>query len=218
MQRADGDGTTASGSPRTPRRGPRPDGGVGRQQILDAAITQFGERGYQATTIRRVAETAGVDPKLVHYYFGTKESLFTTIMSETFRARGFPDLLVNGEASVSGSIGESYLAAVLTTLEDPGIGPAMIGVVRGLGNHEESRRVFLSFITEELLSRLAPQMDVDRPQTRLALAGSQLLGIVVARYILKIAPLADLPREDAARLAGPTIDRYILGDLAWGDH
>lgn len=195
------------------RRGPRSDGGAVKKQILDAATLEFGEHGYQATTIRKIGEAAGVDAKLVHYYFGTKENLFGIAIAEIFRSRGFAELLAGRVSAGVGSPGTQYLLAVLAVLEDPGMGPAFIGLVRGLGTHEESRRIFLRFINEEILGRLAPQLSSDHSQVRLALAGSQLLGLVVARYVLKISPLAGLSIEEIAQHVGPTIDRYILGDL-----
>ncbi|GAA2516757.1 TetR family transcriptional regulator [Rarobacter incanus] len=202
-------------APATSRRGPRSDGGAGKEQILEAATAQFGEHGYQATTIRKVAEAAGVDAKLVHYYFGTKENLFSTAIAETFRSRGFPNLLAERSTAGDGSPGTRYLLAVLTALEDPGMGPAFIGLVRGLGTHEESRRIFLRFVSEELIGRLAPQLGSDHPEVRVSLAGSQLLGLVIGRYVLKVPPLAGLSIGQVASTVGPTIDRYILGDLEW---
>ena len=120
-----GDGVTAVDevAPVASRRGPRADGGAGKEQILEAATAQFGEHGYQATTIRKIAEAAGVDAKLVHYYFGTKENLFSTAIAETFRSRGFPNLLAERSTAGDGSPGTRYLLAVLTALEDPGMGP-----------------------------------------------------------------------------------------------
>lgn len=198
---------------RTPRRGRRPGRNAGREQILAAAAAQFGEHGYQAATIRRIGEAAGVDAKLVHYYFGTKEELFATVIGESFRARGLPGLLVARPPHAGDSPGTRYLLAALTALEDPGMGPAFIGLVRNLGTHEESRRIFLRFVSQELLGRLAPQLPGEDSETRVSLAGSQLLGLVFARYVLKVPPLASLSIPELARIVGPTIDRYILGEL-----
>lgn len=196
-----------------PRRGPRPSGKAGKEQILEAATQEFGEYGYQATTIRKIAEAAGVDSKLVHYYFGTKESLFTTVITETFRSRGFPDILLPEGEGRDGSPGTRYVLAVLTALEDPSMGPAFIGLVRGIGTHDESRRIFLRFVTEELLGTFAPRLGVEHPETRLSLAGSQLLGLVFGRYVLKVPTIAGLPARELARVVGPTIDRYAFGDI-----
>ena len=165
--------------------------------------------------MRKIGQAAGVDAKLVHYYFGTKEELFGTVIAETFHARGFPGLLSETPSETGDSPGVQYLLAVLTALEDSDVGPAFIGLVRGLGTHEESRSIFLRFVNKEILGRIAPQLDTDHPEVRMALAGSQLLGLVFARYILRIPPVAELSIQEVARTIGPTIDRYILGELDW---
>ena len=200
------------------RRGRRRGANARREQILEAATRQFGEHGYEATTIRGIGEAAGVDAKLVHYYFGAKEDLFATAIATTFRSRGFPALLTDRAVNGNSTPGTRYLLAVLTTLEDPSIGPAFIGLVRGLGTHEESRRIFLRFIGEEMLGHLAPQIGGEDSEQRLALAGSQILGLVFARYVLKVPQVADLSVQDIAGAVGPTLDRYLSEDLKWGNN
>ncbi len=195
------------------RRGPRRSAVAWREQILEAAKREFGEHGYQATTVRKIGQTAGVDPKLVHYYFGTKEELFTTTIAETFRSGGFPALLTDTPPSPGVSPGSRYLLAILTVLEDGDLAPGFIGLVRNLGTHEESRRIFLRFVNDELIQQLAPRLQRDLPETRVALAGSQLLGLVMARYVLKVSPLASLSIQEVADTIGPTLDRYLFGDL-----
>jgi len=51
-----------------------------REAILAAARARFGDLGYDRTTIRGIAADAGVDPALVHHFYGTKESLFAAAM------------------------------------------------------------------------------------------------------------------------------------------
>ena len=195
-----------------PRRGPRA-GGVERKHILQVATELFSEHGYQATTMRKIGTAAGVDAKLIHYYFGTKEDLFTAAISEVFRSRGLPDILSEYRPETTDSPGTHYIRAVLTTLETPTIGPAFTGLLRSLGTHEESQKVFLRFVNEELLERLAPQLPVGNATTRLALAGTQIFGLIYTRYILKIPPLTELSIEQTARLIGPTLDTYMRGPL-----
>ena len=50
------------------------------EAILEAARAQFAEHGYRGATIRAIAATAGVDPALVHHFYGTKEALFAAAM------------------------------------------------------------------------------------------------------------------------------------------
>ncbi len=197
----------------TPRRGRRPGDEAMPEKIMDAAASEFAERGYQAATMRRIAAAAGVDPKLVHYYFGTKEQLFTAMIEAAFRSWGFPEMLADRPADAPDSTGARYLTAVLTMLEHPGMGPAFIGLLRNLGTHEESRRIFVTFVSTQLISRLAPMLPEPLSETRVALAGSQMLGLVFARYILRLPELAELSIPDLAAAIGPTIDRYLIGDI-----
>lgn len=50
-----------------------------QQQIIDAAKTLFGDRGYAATSVRDIAELAGLNAAAINYYFGSKEELFKII-------------------------------------------------------------------------------------------------------------------------------------------
>lgn len=54
--------------------------GVLQSRLLDAAERLFAERGFAATPVRMVAEEAGVNPALVHYYFGSKRELLFAVM------------------------------------------------------------------------------------------------------------------------------------------
>ena len=93
------------------------------------------------------------------------------------------------------------------------MGTAFTGLIRNLGTHEESQKVFLRFVNEELLDRLASQLQIENAETRLALAGTQIFGLIYTRYILRIPPLTKLSIEQTAQLIGPTLDRYMRGDL-----
>lgn len=192
------------------KRGRRPGVGDVRAHILRAATGQFAEAGFQASTVRKIAAAAGVDAKLVHYYFGSKEGLFSAVISEGFRARGLPELLLGVEAETSASPGTEYLRAVLAALEDPTVGPVFVGLVRNLGTHEASRTIFLRFVTTDVLGLAPPQLEGRSSELRLSLAGSQLLGLVYARYIVRVPAIAALSRDELAELVGPTLDRYIF--------
>src|SRR5256885_622978 len=58
------------------RTGRRPGNQDTREAIVEAARKAFAERGYDRASIRAIATSAGVDPALVHHYFGTKDELF----------------------------------------------------------------------------------------------------------------------------------------------
>ena len=63
-----------------PSRGRRPGAPDTRAAVLAAARAAFAAKGFGGTTIRAVAADAGVDPALVHHYFGTKDDLFLAAM------------------------------------------------------------------------------------------------------------------------------------------
>ena len=52
-----------------------------RRSIQENALRLFAEKGYDKASIRAIAGDAGVDPALVHHYFGTKEKLFLAVMN-----------------------------------------------------------------------------------------------------------------------------------------
>lgn len=194
----------------TPRRGPR--GGRIDADILAAARQTFGAHGYQDTSIRQIARAAGVDSKLVHYYFGSKEELFASIVADTFTALGLPTLLLSPTTAET-SPGTAYVHTSLQAIENPDFGPGYLALLRTVGTHEPSRQLLRRLAHEVFLPQLAPQLPGPHAAVRAQLLGSQMLGLITSRYILGLSPLADLPIPQVAALVGPTLDRYLTGQL-----
>jgi len=59
-----------------------------KERILDMAEALFSDFGYAAVSIRRIAEESGVNPALVHYYFGTKKSLLQSVLDRAVEPLG----------------------------------------------------------------------------------------------------------------------------------
>ena len=153
-----------------------------------------------------------MDSKLVHYYFGSKEELFATIVADTFTALGLPSLLLSPTATDT-SPGTAYVRATLGAIENPEIGPGYLALLRTIGTHEPSRQLLLRLAREVFLPQLAPQLPGPHAVVRAQLLGSQMLGLITSRYILGLSPLADLPIPQVAALVGPTLDRYLTDQL-----
>lgn len=51
-----------------------------RQQILDAALVLFAQKGYAATTVREIVDAVGITAPSLYYYFGNKEGLYLELM------------------------------------------------------------------------------------------------------------------------------------------
>lgn len=195
--------------PKKPGRGRRSGSAISREHIIQTAIDEFGKHGYAETTIRKIGAAAGIDAKLVHYHFGTKENLFAACIAEIFHSRGLPEILL----SATDSPGTAYLENVFQLLEDSNLGPIYIGLIRSIGSHEESRRVFERFLHQAIFKDIAPHFETSYPDLRLLLMGSQILGLIMVRYVLQFGPLAEIPRTELAKIAGPTLDRYLTGVL-----
>ncbi len=194
------------------RRGPRGDSAAVKDSILDAARTVFSESGYQAATVKAIATRAGVDTKLVHYYYGTKAELFGVLAKEALQTIGLFEQL-HAALGHKEKVGESYIRSALTAIESPETGTIFLGLLRSIGPHEESRRVFLDMLEKNMLTPLSAVQDAPLDFLRLNLVGTQLHGLIVSRYIIKFGPLATLSIDEVARLVGPTIDAYLTGDL-----
>jgi AcrR family transcriptional regulator len=219
---ADGDGRAAPAG-RGPRGAPartgRRTGDRGtREAILDSARLRFGEHGYDGATIRGIAAGAGVDPALVHHFYGTKEKLFAAAM----RLPAVPsEVIAAALASGDGaSPGTHLVATVLAIWEDPAVHGVIIGLLRSAMNSEQAAGLLREFITEAILAPVRALARADSPEDAAYRAGavaSQMLGLALTRYVLRIGPVATASIADLAATIGPTIERYLTGDIRPGD-
>ena len=190
-------------------RGRRPGAPDTRAEVLAAARTSFAEKGFRGTTIRAVASAAGVDPALVHHYFGTKDDLFVAALQIPVDPR---EVLAPVVALGPDGAGERLLRTFLSVWDDPEMQPGLIALVRSLMSDDGVGLVrdgFLPVVVGPVLAELV----VDRPEVRIPLVASQVLGLIVARYVVALPPLALMPAEDVVARVGPTIQRYLTGDL-----
>jgi AcrR family transcriptional regulator len=192
--------------PESRRRGRRPAGEDTRGVILAAARAEFGSRGYDGTTMRGVARAAGVDARLVHHYFDGKEELFVS-------ALGFParpqDMVAAVLAGPVEQVGERLARTVLAIWDSPAGRERIVALLSGALASEAAARMLREFVTRELLGRIAAGLGTDRGELRAALAASHLVGIAMARVVVKVEPLASLSADALARIVGPVLQRYL---------
>lgn len=192
------------------RTGRRPGDSGTQQAILDAARAAFSEAGYDGATMRAIAREAGVDPALVHHYFGTKEHLFATAMQLPFDpAVMIPTLLAPG---IDG-LGERIVRLFVSIWDSPERISPFIALLRGAMTHEKSAAMLREFVTTAILGRVADGIKADQPRIRASLVASQLIGLAFARYILKVEPLASASADTVVTAVAPTVQRYLTGDL-----
>lgn len=191
------------------RTGRRPGDARTREQILAVAIASFSASGYESTTIRGVAAAAGVDPALVHYFFGSKDRLFAAAMAIPVNPAELVAQVLTG--GVDG-LGQRLARGFLEVWGSPDSGPPMVALLRGAASHEESARMLREFIGREVLGKIAAALGVADADLRAALCGSQLVGLGLGRYVFKIEPLASADPEEVVAWLGPTLQRYLTGD------
>jgi AcrR family transcriptional regulator len=184
-----------------------------RDRILASARELFASKGIRNTSIRAVAAAAGVDSALVHHYFGTKEKLFAAAVHIPIDPMDIIGPLREVPVSEIGY----RLPSMLLPLWDSDLGTGFIATLRSVlaGSEVNLFRTFIEdVITVEVGSR------VDNPPgsgtIRIQFVASQLVGVVMARYILQLEPFASLPPEQIAQTIAPNLQRYLTGDLPDG--
>ncbi|MEU3662167.1 TetR family transcriptional regulator [Streptomyces sp. NPDC032940] len=195
----------------TRRRGRprRTESGDTRDRILTTAREEFSERGYEKTSVRGIAKAAGVDPALVHHYFGTKEQVFEAAVEVAFApALDAPEAIADGPLD---GVGERLTRFILGVWENPATRAPLLAVLRSAVNNETAVTVFRRLIAAQLLRRVAAQLDVPDAELRVELAAAQLVGCAMLRYVIKVEPLASAdPEELVARLA-PVVQGHLTG-------
>ena len=192
------------------RRGRRPAGEDTRAAILAAARTEFAARGYEGTTLRGIARAAGVDPRLVHHYFDGKDDVFTAAMELPVRPQELVAAIV---APGIDGLGERLLRMFFSVWDTPAGRERIVALLSGALTSESAARTLREFLMREILGRVVTVVGGDDPELRATLAASQLIGVVMARYVVRIEPLASADIEDLIPLLAPTLQRYLEGDL-----
>jgi AcrR family transcriptional regulator len=192
------------------RTGRRPGASGTREAILDAARRAFAELGYQQATIRGVAELAGVDPALVHHYFGTKQALFVAAVQLPVNP---VEQLTAVLADDPEQVGQRLVEAFLSIWDHAADRSPLLAIVRSAVGDEHASAMLREFITEEVLGPIAHRLGSPDARLRATLVGSQIIGLALARYIVKVEPLASAPLAQVAAAVGPNLQRYLTGDL-----
>ncbi|MEV3990180.1 TetR family transcriptional regulator [Streptomyces sp. NPDC049837] len=182
------------------------DGPDARTRILEAARAEFAERGYDKTSVRGIAKAAGVDPALVHHYFGTKDEVFAAAIELSFE----PALLIPaimGESTEG--IGERLARYFLGVWENPVTRTPLLAIIRSALTHDAAAKVLRGFVLRRVLERVADDLDVPDPKFRAELAASHMIGIAILRYVIQVEPMASARPEDIVALVAPTLQRYL---------
>jgi AcrR family transcriptional regulator len=195
---------------RRKRTGRRPGKSGTREAILRAARSQFGELGYDRATIRSIAAEAGVDPALVLHFFDSKQRLFLEVVELPFDpAAALPTLLAGDRRKVGERLARLFLAA----LDDEDARSRWTSMLRAAASEPAAAELLRELLTKRVFLPLAETLGVEDARLRATLVGSQIVGVVMARHIVRVEPLASLPSDELAQAIAPTLQRYLTGPL-----
>jgi AcrR family transcriptional regulator len=179
--------------------------------VLAAARTAFAERGFDGASIRVIAADAGVDPALVHHYFGSKNKLvLAAVEAPADPEEVLPEVLAGGPAD----LGANVVRLLLRIWDGPGRA-AGLALVRSAVSNEWTARLLREFLVAQVLRRVVGTLDLPPAEAdaRGSLVASQLIGVVMARYVLQVEPLASASAEQLVAAVGPTLQRYLTGEV-----
>jgi AcrR family transcriptional regulator len=192
------------------RRGRRPGPSGTREAITQAARRQFSELGYERASIRSVAAEAGVDPALVVHYFGSKQRLFLAAIELPFEVG---DLVERLETGPRQQVGERVARFALEVLGNPDARARWTGMIRAAASDPDAAGLLREVLTQRIFEPLTEALGSEDAQLRANLASSQMVGLVMARYIIAIEPLASADAETVVSAIAPTLQRYLVGPL-----
>jgi AcrR family transcriptional regulator len=171
--------------------------------ILAAARERFAESGYEAATIRAIAADANIDPSMVMRYFGNKEQLFAAAAEFDLR---FPDL---SELPPS-ELGAAMVSHFLARWEDD---DALVVLLRSATTNADAAQRMADIFAGQLLPAISKLVPDDAPR-RAGLIATQVLGMALCRFVLRIPPVAAMSRAELVAWLGPTLQRYATEDVS----
>ena len=191
------------------RRGRRQGEPVSRDAVLRAAKHRFAVEGYEKTTLRAIASDAHVDPSMVLYLFGSKAELFR----ESLRLIIDPDVLVAAMAEGDDDIGTRMVRTYLDIWENPDTATSMVAMLQSATSNSDAHDAFRGFMQSYVLTAVSGVLGGgEQARLRAMLAATNLVGTAILRYVMRVAPLATLPRGDVVKLVAPAVTRYLTAD------
>lgn len=194
---------------REPKVGRRPGNQDTRGQIITAARHAFAAKGFAGTSMRGIAADAGVDAALIHHYFDSKQQLFLATIAMPLEVLGFVEQVAAGNRS---DLGERLVRTVLGVW-DSELQPSLVAAIRTALTDPVLTRSVAEFFTLEVIGHVLRRDDLppEEANRRAGLVASQILGLLLGRYVLRLPVLVNRESADLVAEIGPTVQRYIDG-------
>jgi AcrR family transcriptional regulator len=173
-----------------------------RAAILAAARERFAKDGYERATIRAIAAQAEIDPAMVMRYFGNKEGLFAAAAQFDLR---LPDL----RSVARENLGATLVGHFLDVWENDETFFALLRAA--VTNKTAADRMKAIFQSQVVPAIAAVSPDRSSVAPRAGLVSTQLLGIALCRYVLRLPPVRAFDRDELVRSIGPVLQGFLTG-------
>jgi AcrR family transcriptional regulator len=166
--------------------------------ILAAAKERFAQSGFERATIRAIAADAHIDPSMVMRYFGSKDQLFAAAADFDLQ---IPDLTGVDPADVGARLVDYFMDRWERD-------EALVVLLRSSTSNDEAAQRMREIFAGQLIPVVAG-MDPVAPERRASLVATQMLGLALCRYVLRLPPIVSMSHEEVVASLGPTIQRYL---------
>lgn len=177
--------------------------GRSRRAILSAARERFARDGYARTTVRAVAADAGIDPSMVIRYFGSKQGLFTAAADLDL---ALPDLTQVPREQLGATAVRHFLARWEGEQTTDSLRVLLATAVTDEAAAAQMQQIFRAQLQPVVA---AAGHDPASAAVRSGLVATQILGLALCRYVLRLPPVVALEPEAVVRWLGPVIQTYL---------
>jgi len=176
-----------------------------RQAILEAAQWQFYEKGYDGASVRQIAQAVPIDPAMIMRYFGSKEGLFSAAVMIDLKLPD-PDTIPRDKA------GAGLVRHFLNVWEGDRSAIGLPILLRSAVSNQDARDKIHAIFAKQVAPTIAGITSADDADTRAGLIVSQLFGLALCRYILKLPPLVDMTQDEIISRIGPVVQGHLWRD------
>ncbi len=192
-------------------RGPRGGDAHTRADIVRSALRLFTEKGYERTSMRAIAREAGVDPSLPRHYFPTKSQLFVEALGPMGQLEGRVGTIAGGAPA---EVGEQIVRTFLSLWDSPEYGPRLRILLTTAATTPEIGEMLKAMLFHTMFQRVAAATGVDDAAARSAAIASQMVGLALMRYVLRLEPLASATPDEIVARFTPAIQVLATGKPA----
>jgi AcrR family transcriptional regulator len=188
------------------KAGRRPGKKDSKALIIKAAQLQFAEHGYDRATLRRIANKAAVDPALIVHYFGTKQELFVSSMLPLFE---LPKLLPSALQGNNDDIGTRLATMFIRVTSNPDTQQLMLGLIRSISSEERAATMARKFLNDNIINLVKSHLSGPNNDLQANIVSSQMIGVFIAKYVMKIEPLARASDDDTIQYLAISLQAHF---------